>query len=99
MNGNWGDWTDSSNCTVTCAGGTKTQIRVCNNPLPANGGSDCMGNSTQTTVCNTNPCPGNDNSYCLTTKKFQGFIPRFFTVGLFVYEIHEFPQFFNTITG
>jgi hypothetical protein len=41
--GAWGAW---STCSVTCGSGG-TQTRVCNNPAPANGGADCVGQTTQ----------------------------------------------------
>ena len=59
INGGWSGWTDSSTCTKTCGGGTKTQTRSCTNPSPANGGSVCAGSATQTTDCGTIPCPIN----------------------------------------
>lgn len=58
VNGNWGLWTDNGTCSKSCGAGTKTQIRQCDNPEPANGGSSCNGSSTQTVQCNTDLCPG-----------------------------------------
>jgi hypothetical protein len=52
-NGGWGPY--STECSATCGGGTQT--RLCNNPMPANGGAPCSGASTQ--PCNTQPCPIN----------------------------------------
>jgi cysteine-rich repeat protein len=51
INGGWSEW---GVCSVTCGGGT--QSRTCTNPAPANGGTDCTGEATQS--CNTNSCPG-----------------------------------------
>jgi len=47
-----GGWSEWSACSVACGGGTQT--RACNAPAPSNGGSDCVGASTQ--ACNTDAC-------------------------------------------
>ena len=49
-----GGWSDFGACSKSCGGGTET--RTCSNPAPANGGNDCVGDSTK--VCNTQGCPG-----------------------------------------
>merc|ERR1712150_231959 len=46
-------WSDWSACTKSCGGGT--QARTCSDPMPANGGKDCVGDGTK--VCNTQSCP------------------------------------------
>jgi hypothetical protein len=56
VNGGWSSWQDSSSCSQVCDGGTKTQVRYCNNPAPSNGGSNCSGSSTRTVSCNTQQC-------------------------------------------
>ncbi len=48
-----GGWTDFGLCSKTCGGGT--QSRTCTNPAPANGGVNCVGDTTQS--CNTQACP------------------------------------------
>ena len=52
INGGWSDW---STCSASCGGGTQT--RSCTNPFPANGGTGCVGDATQS--CNTQACPVN----------------------------------------
>jgi hypothetical protein len=49
VNGGWSGW---GTCSATCGGGTQT--RSCNNPAPANNGSDCSGDAYQ--ACNTQAC-------------------------------------------
>ena len=57
IDGGWSDWTE---CTKECGGGTKT--RYCNNPSPENGGAKCRKldgyytSLNETIVCNSQPC-------------------------------------------
>ena len=69
--GNWGLWGSWSECFPSCGNGTQTRTRLCNNPIPENGGAPCIGNSTQRLVngtskqqdtkpcANDQPCPSN----------------------------------------
>ncbi|HRY77073.1 MAG TPA: DUF4215 domain-containing protein, partial [Candidatus Paceibacterota bacterium] len=54
VNGGWSNW---AACSVTCGEGTQT--RTCNNPVPANGGTDCSkldgGNASRS--CQMPACP------------------------------------------
>uniref|UniRef100_A0A6C0CT81 Spondin-like TSP1 domain-containing protein n=1 Tax=viral metagenome TaxID=1070528 RepID=A0A6C0CT81_9ZZZZ len=53
-----GQWTDSSVCSATCGGGTKTQILPIT--IPASyGGRACPTILTRTSNCNPEPCPVN----------------------------------------
>ncbi|KAL3870899.1 hypothetical protein ACJMK2_038930 [Sinanodonta woodiana] len=58
VDGGWSEWTEWSDCTVTCDNGTTTRIRDCSNPVPAHGGKDCVGNSKETFHCSPYKCPG-----------------------------------------
>ena len=49
-----GGWSDFGACSKACDGGT--QSRNCSNPAHANGGKNCVGDST--TACNTQTCRG-----------------------------------------
>ncbi|KAK6195447.1 hypothetical protein SNE40_000876 [Patella caerulea] len=64
VNGGWSDWgdyTDSGQCSNTCGTGTKRQTRTrqCDNPAPLGGGSQCSGSSSedQTVACKLRECP------------------------------------------
>ncbi|VDI00055.1 Hypothetical predicted protein, partial [Mytilus galloprovincialis] len=57
INGNWTDWSYWNECSVTCGGGIKVRERNCSNPIPQYGGESCLGNSTNTELCNEDPCP------------------------------------------
>lgn len=67
VNGNWGEWSLYTQCSVTCAGGSQEKVRLCDNPLAVYGGLDCMlsdgsrvrgKNESLQRACNENPCPG-----------------------------------------
>ena len=63
MDGSWGAWTSWSTCSKTCkpeeeSAGQRSRTRECNNPLPSGGGSYCVGDHHETSVCNTEPCYG-----------------------------------------
>jgi hemicentin len=57
IDGGWSDWSAPGNCSSACGPGLKLQTRTCNNPPPALGGKDCVGDSTMTTPCNLGSCP------------------------------------------
>ena len=56
VDGGYSDFGDWSECSAECGGGTQTRSRTCTNPAPANGGADCVGDSTETRECNTQAC-------------------------------------------
>ena len=58
VDGKWGEWSNYGDCDRTCGTGEKVRIRKCDNPAPANRGSDCIGSESEKTSCSTNPCPG-----------------------------------------
>ncbi|XP_035665050.1 C-type mannose receptor 2-like [Branchiostoma floridae] len=59
VDGDWSSWAAWSGCSVTCGVGTETRDRTCNNPAPANGGADCVGQTQETRLCDTGAsCPG-----------------------------------------
>ena len=52
INGDWSEWIDVSACDNST--GLIAQSRSCTNPIPANGGSDCSGPTTQVSECAVN---------------------------------------------
>ncbi|XP_078596869.1 A disintegrin and metalloproteinase with thrombospondin motifs 6-like [Branchiostoma floridae x Branchiostoma japonicum] len=50
-----GGWSEPewSACSRTCGTGVRTGKRLCNSPLPANGGRQCQGDSTLLELCET----------------------------------------------
>ena len=47
-----------SSCSKTCGGGTQTKSRLCDSPLPANGGNYCQGAASESRSCSNNRCGG-----------------------------------------
>ncbi|XP_048582034.1 protein SpAN-like [Nematostella vectensis] len=56
VDGHWGRWSVWSACSQTCGDGTQTRTRVCDDPAPKNGGSACVGDSSQAQVCKIATC-------------------------------------------
>ena len=48
VDGKWGDWSPWSVCESNCK---KTRSRSCDNPVPVNGGRDCVGEGRNITDC------------------------------------------------
>ncbi|XP_035826112.1 SCO-spondin-like [Aplysia californica] len=57
VDGNWGSWGAWATCSVTCATGSTTRARACDDPAPLNGGNYCVGDQDETTSCTLSPCP------------------------------------------
>ncbi|VDH93558.1 CUB and sushi domain-containing protein, partial [Mytilus galloprovincialis] len=57
VHGNWGTWINSSDCSVSCGGGSRTRTRYCNDPSPDVYGLNCVGSNTSQSICNTDVCP------------------------------------------
>ena len=59
IDGKFGQWSEYSKCSQSCGGGFQNRTRKCDSPAPANGGTDCVGNRTETRECFIKPCPVN----------------------------------------
>ncbi|XP_060559130.1 uncharacterized protein LOC132719382 [Ruditapes philippinarum] len=51
IDGQWADWSSWTSCDVTCGNGTYLRTRACLNPEHKNNGSDCVGESLQSSDC------------------------------------------------
>ncbi|XP_055304525.1 A disintegrin and metalloproteinase with thrombospondin motifs 7 [Sitodiplosis mosellana] len=63
IDGQWGNWTEYSECSRTCGGGVSIASRECDNPRPENGGAFCVGERIRYKVCKSDPCPENEPSF------------------------------------
>ncbi|XP_064631894.1 hemicentin-1-like [Lineus longissimus] len=57
VHGEWSDWSEFSECSVTCGKGVKVRMRECNSPAPTYGGRWCRGRSIQQKKCHLKMCP------------------------------------------
>ncbi|XP_068187014.1 A disintegrin and metalloproteinase with thrombospondin motifs 2-like [Antennarius striatus] len=57
QDGSWGTWSSYGSCSRTCGGGVRFRSRRCDNPVPANGGRTCFGNSYEFQLCSQEECP------------------------------------------
>jgi len=61
--GAWGEWSPWSECSRTCGIGAASSSRTCDNPMPENGGSYCIGKRKRYQTCNTQNCPENSKDF------------------------------------
>lgn len=59
IDGGYSEWTDFSDCSLTCGVGVAARERTCTNPRPKGNGNDCdvLGSSTETKDCKKADCP------------------------------------------
>ena len=56
IDGQWGGWQTSGQCSRSCGGGSQYQYRRCDSPAPARGGEYCKGEHSQSKSCNSHKC-------------------------------------------
>ena len=58
VDGGWSDWSDWSVCSVSTCGqtGTQSRTRTCTNPVPQDGGADCVGSPVESQDCSASAC-------------------------------------------
>ncbi|XP_032220680.2 transmembrane protease serine 6 isoform X2 [Nematostella vectensis] len=56
VDGKWGKWSNFYLCSKTCGNGVRTRYRLCNNPVPINGGRTCSGESRENAPCKVADC-------------------------------------------
>ena len=57
VDGGFSEWTPFGPCNQSCGGGVQRRSRQCNNPLPSEGGKDCVGALIEEKPCNNSLCP------------------------------------------
>ena len=58
VDGGFGQWSSYGACSETCGEGEQSRSRKCDNPSPAHGGDDCVGEDDQIRECKVKECPG-----------------------------------------
>lgn len=57
VDGAWSIWSNWGDCSLTCGDdGSRDRQRSCSTPAPQFGGSECIGNNTETGSCEDTPC-------------------------------------------
>ncbi|EFO16610.1 hypothetical protein LOAG_11893 [Loa loa] len=56
IEGGWRDWSAWSICSVNCGHGLQRRWRLCDSPIPQNGGNLCVGNFVEFLDCNAGNC-------------------------------------------
>ena len=75
VDGNWGQWSNWTECDKPCGVGFQNRSRVCDDPAPAHGGNDCNGTHTnETQMCNFNYCPGTCVNKLVTSPNYGIYI-------------------------
>ena len=77
VDGGWGNWTITTECTRTCGGGILVMGRSCDNPTPYCRGKRCTGASRMRLTCNTQCCRGKNTA--IHTTLYQYPISCFFS--------------------
>jgi len=58
IDGNWGEFDPWGSCEGICEEGTQFRWRRCDNPVPENGGRECVGEAFEEQICVIlDPCP------------------------------------------
>ncbi|XP_015115584.1 A disintegrin and metalloproteinase with thrombospondin motifs 2 [Diachasma alloeum] len=55
--GGWSTWTPWGKCSRTCGVGVRLRYRLCNDPTPSFGGTECSGNRQEFKSCEQSECP------------------------------------------
>ena len=59
VDGGWSNWSEFSDCSVTCGSGTQFATRECTNPEPMNNGTQCIGDKQAVKDCFIVNCRSN----------------------------------------
>ncbi|XP_067043371.1 uncharacterized protein [Acropora muricata] len=57
VNGGFSSWSQWTECSKDCGGGTRVRERTCTNPPPSGNGIGCAGDAEESEKCNEFQCP------------------------------------------
>ncbi|CAH1237975.1 FBN3 [Branchiostoma lanceolatum] len=64
IDGQYGAWSEWSNCSAYCGLGIQTRTRLCNNPPPSDCGRYCIGQDTEIKNCHSKECEEGIIDWC-----------------------------------
>ena len=56
VDGQWGRWSSWGSCSTQCGPGTRSRARICDDPVPRNGGKNCVGDEKEENSCVFQSC-------------------------------------------
>ena len=75
INGGWTVWLPTTTCSESCGPGFLNESRSCTNPVPQNGGDNCVGDTEREISCEITPCPSEKPHIPPKIQKSLLFIP------------------------
>ena len=73
INGNWGAFSEWSDCNTGCGTGRQTRMRICDDPAPQYGGRGCRGKTEEERECEeTSGCVLDGGSTALPPPNING---------------------------
>ncbi|VBB26676.1 unnamed protein product [Acanthocheilonema viteae] len=64
IEGGWRDWSSWSVCSVSCGHGLRRRWRLCDSPVPQNGGNLCGGSFVESLDCDAVPATTTSDTLC-----------------------------------
>lgn len=96
IDGNWAMWSSWGACSKSCDEGEHRRTRICNNPVPSNGGKACIGERIDVSTCLNRRCKSGKNIiHCVSHSWVSGF--RFNWLSEKTQNAYLSPQLFKTL--
>ncbi|KAI8492696.1 hypothetical protein Bbelb_297370 [Branchiostoma belcheri] len=75
VHGGFSDWSDWTECSLTCGEGTTSRNRVCANPAPRHGGQMCEGPDREEKACQKSECPNSGEDHKWQWQSWESWQP------------------------